>query len=243
VRRLAVLTLLLLASDASASGAIRGTVWPDRAAARHARRERVPTAELPRHGWFDFLLHPFSPGEEPPAAGTARSRDAEIADVIVTVRAIPEATERRLARDAEHTNAPAPEIAMTSAGVRPRVLVVPAGSWVRITNRDAIWHGAFSVSPAARFDFRRVPPGNVLTAWFGHPGVVAVHCDFHADEVGFVKVAPNHAIAQPDSLGRFRLPDLPPGAYDVEVWQPWRGARVQRVVVPKKGDAICDLVF
>ncbi len=235
------LTTLLLVSDASASGAIRGTVWPGRAAARRAAFHREPAAH-PHHGWLDALLHPFG-GEAARATPPPAPHDAELSEVVVTVREIPAATEQRLARDAEHTRALAPEIAMTSGGVRPRVTVVPAGSWVRITNRDRIWHGAFSVSRAASFDFRRVPPGNVLTAWLGHPGVVALHCDFHADEVGFVKVAPNHAIARPDSLGRFRLPDLPPGAYDVEVWHPWRGAHVERVVVPKKGDAICALTF
>lgn len=240
------LSIALLASDAAASGAIRGTVWPGLAAARRAERLRAAAPAAPsdtRRGWFDFLLHPLSGPEDAPATEPAPVRDAKISDVVVTVREIPAATERHLAHEAGRATSTSPLIVITGGRFLPRVTVVPAGSLVRLVNDDAAWHRAFSVSAAARFDLDRLRPGDVRTAWLGHAGVVTVHCDFHPDEIGFVRVAPNHAIARPDSLGRFRLPDLPPGTYDVEVWHPWRGAHVRRVVVPKRGDAICDLAF
>ncbi len=81
------------------------------------------------------------------------------------------------------------------------------------------------------------------TVKLARAGVINIHCDIHPDEVGFVVIAPNHAFTRPDSLGHFTLPKLPPGDYQIEIWHPLRGDRVAQVVVPKHGDATCDLAF
>jgi plastocyanin len=167
-----------------------------------------------------------------------------VTDAVITVRRIPEATERRLAgqmqRDRRRTN---PRMVIQKSRYKPRVMAVAAGNDLEFQNLDRIWHSTFSVSTAQRFDLGKLKPGAVDTVTLARPGVINLHCDIHPEETGFLVVAPNHAYARPDSLGRFELPRLPSGSYEVQIWHPVRGSRERVVVVPSRGDAQCDLAF
>jgi hypothetical protein len=124
----------------------------------------------------------------------------------------------------------------------PRVAVVAVGTQVAFINLDRIYHSLFSVSPAHRFDLGKHAPGERDTLLFERPGVVNLHCDIHPDETGYLVVTPNHAYARPDSLGRYRLPRLPPGDYTVRVFHPRWGEFARDATVPKRGDLTLDLV-
>jgi len=229
LRRLFVSALLgaFLAAEAHAGGTIHGQIWPSRTAARGAQPER--------RSMLDVLLGRREPQRRPPPR-----RDPDVADAVVMVREIPEGAERRLARDAGLVR---PRLAFRGSRLVPRVTAVPAGSALEIENRDGLWHGAFSLSPTTHFDLANLAPGTVRAVGFPRAGVVNVHCELHPDEIGYVVVAPNHAFARADSLGRFELPKLPPGEYEVSLWHPRRGSRVTRMVVPKRGESRCELAF
>ena len=231
---LALLVIGLFAGDAVASGAIRGTVWPERSEAKRAAKLRAE-AERERHGIFGILHLRRGPAPETPV------RDAERDQSVVLVRSVPEIVEQKLARNA--ASAPPQRIVITGDKFVPAVIVVASGEPFTIENRDTLWHDVFSVVPGSRFDSGKLGPGATRTVKLRLAGAVPLHCDFHANEVGFVRVAANHAFARPDSLGRFRLAGLPPGDYDVELWHPWRGSRVTRLTVPRRGDALCDLAL
>ena len=108
-------------------------------------------------------------------------------------------------------------------------------------NLDRVYHNAFSVSSARRFDLGKYPPGRADTVLFEHAGIVNMHCDIHPEELGFVVVVPNHAVARPDSDGVFTLPALPRGSYTVHVWHPRRGERKRSFEVPRHGDVLLEL--
>jgi hypothetical protein len=226
--------MVLLAGDAVASGAIRGTLWPGRSEARRAERLRFEAAKEHRGGLFGILRS----RREAPSAAPVRNPNGT--QSVILVRSIPAAFEQKLARAA----APEPRrIVITGGGFVPVVTVLTSGESITIENRDTLWHDVFSVVPGSRFDSGKLGPGAVKTVKLRVAGTIPLHCDFHASEVGFVRVTTNHAFACPDSLGRFRVPDLPPGEYDIELWHPWRGSRVAHVTVPRHGDALCDLAF
>ena len=230
---LALLLIGLIAATAIANSAIRGTVWPERSEAQRAEKLRAE-AEHQRHGIFGILRQRRDPRSEAPV------RDADRDQSVVLVRSVPESFERKLAR-----TPPAEPHRIVISGGRfvPAVIVIASGETFTIENRDTLWHEVFSLLPGSRFDSGKLAPGASRTIRLRLAGAVPLHCDFHANEVGFVRVAPNHAFAQPDSLGRFRLAGLPPGDYEVELWHPWRGSRVTRLTVPRRGDALCDLAF
>ena len=225
----------LLAGDAVACGAIRGTVWPGRSEARHAKKLREVAAKEHRGGGLFGILrsHP-----EPDPTTPVRNQDSD--QSVILVRSVPARFEQKLA----HSGPAAPHRIVISGGrFVPAMLVVVSGEPITIENRDTLWHDVFSLVPGSRFDSGKLGPGATKTVILRRPGAVPLHCDFHASEVVFLRVAANHAFTQPDSLGRFRIPDLPPGEYDVELWHPWRGSRVTHATVPRRGDALCDLAF
>lgn len=224
----------LFAGDAVACGAIRGTVWPQRSEARQAKKLRAEAAHEHRGGLFGILR---SHRETDPTT-PVRNKDSD--QSVILVRSVPEHYEQKLARSAPGDD---PRIVIRGGRFVPAVLVVVSGEPITIENRDTLWHDVFSVVPGSRFDSGKLGPGATKTVTLRRAGAVPLHCDFHASEVVFLRVTPNHAFTRPDSLGRFRIPDLPPGEYDVELWHPWRGSRVTHVTVPRRGDALCDLAF
>lgn len=102
----------------------------------------------------------------------------------------------------------------------PRVLPVAVGSKVDFPNFDPIFHNVFSVSPARRFDLGKYAQGKSRQVEFDREGVVNVFCDIHSSMAAWIVVLPNHAFTQPAADGSFRLPDLPPGRYQLVVWHP-----------------------
>jgi hypothetical protein len=126
---------------------------------------------------------------------------------------------------------------------KPRVLAVAAGSKVEIVNMDRVYHNAFSVSAAKRFDLGKYPPGRADTLEFERPGVINLHCEIHPDMLGFVVVTPNHAFTRPDSTGAFELPKLPAGRYRVHAWNPRGVETTSDVSMPQRGDVPLEMVF
>jgi plastocyanin len=136
-----------------------------------------------------------------------------------------------------------PRIVQIGNRFDPRVMSIPVGTRTEFQNLDHVYHNVFSVSPAKRFDLGKYAPGKTDTVVFQRAGVINLHCDIHPDELGYIVVTPNHAVARPDSLGRFKLPKLPPGHYTLRVFHPRRGEFERPVDVPKKGDLSVDMAF
>ncbi len=170
-----------------------------------------------------------------------------ISDAVIYVETVPIEVERRLNtrgfwffRKAASRVA---RIVQVNRQFNPRVLAVAVGDRVALQNSDGVYHSTFSVSTAKRFDLGKRSPGHCDTLVFQRPGVINLHCDIHADMVGYVVVTTNHAYTRPDSLGRYRLPNLPPGSYLVRAFHPRCGELRCQAEVPKRGDTRLDLSF
>jgi len=249
--------LLLFAAEARADGVIRGTLWTSRADARRAEmaREAERAARTRTSGHFDFLGTPalrrtpatprVAPAEAKPGvkAPVARPQPG-MTDAVISIRTIPPAAEQRLARQMQRDRRrPNPRIVIRQSRFAPRVMAVAAGTDIEVQNLDRIWHSTFSVSSAGRFDLGKIRPGAIDTVQLARAGTINLHCDIHPDETGFVVVAPNHAYARPDAMGRFSLPRLPAGRYQLQLWHPQRGVRERTIEIPRRGDVACDLAF
>jgi plastocyanin len=117
----------------------------------------------------------------------------------------------------------------------PHVLAIVAGTTVDFPNNDKTYHNVFSLSSTKSFDLGRYAVGRSKSVKFDRPGIVRVFCDIHSHMSAFILVfAPRH-FAVTDDEGRYRLENVPPGAYNVIAWNESAPSETRRVVIPESG--------
>ena len=117
----------------------------------------------------------------------------------------------------------------------PHVLAFVAGSSVEILNPDGILHNVHSYSKAnSPFNMAQPKFKKSLTVKLDKPEVVNVKCDVHGWMSGWFFVADNPYFGVTDNSGSFKLTDVPPGTYTLEVWHETLGKQSQKVTVKPK---------
>jgi plastocyanin len=102
----------------------------------------------------------------------------------------------------------------------PNFAVVARGTTVEFPNWDDFEHNVFSISKAApAFDLDRYPRGQSKSRVFDKVGVVQIFCNIHPFMRAMVVVTPNAYFARADADGRFVIPDVPVGKYELVAWQ------------------------
>lgn len=165
--------------------------------------------------------------------GRHEVRKGTATDAVVYVSAVPPGAD-------PHPSPAARTLAQRDQAFVPRVLPVAVGWKVDFPNFDPIFHNAFSVSPAKRFDLGKYAQGKSRQVTFDREGVVNVFCDIHSSMAAWILVLPHDAFAQPGADGAFRLPDLPPGRYELVVWHPDLPT-IKRVVELPAGGATVEV--
>jgi plastocyanin len=120
----------------------------------------------------------------------------------------------------------------------PRVLAITVGSIVDFPNNDRTYHNVFSLSEARTFDLGRYAAGRSKPVRFDRPGVVRVFCDIHSHMSAFILVFAHRFFAVTDADGRYRIDNVPPGAYTVSMWHEASVAEARPVTVPESGGEI-----
>jgi plastocyanin len=131
-------------------------------------------------------------------------------------------------------------MAMSARQFTPRVRVVTPGSSVEYPNQDPFSHNIFSTAAGAAFDLGTYPEGVARSARFRKAGAFPIYCNIHAKMTAYVVVVPtpHYVIAGAD--GRWTLPGVPAGRYDLHVWHERAPEVVSGVEVPATG--LPDLV-
>jgi plastocyanin len=124
----------------------------------------------------------------------------------------------------------------------PHVLAVAAGTTVDFPNSDPTYHNVFSLSKENRFDLGRYARGRSKSVRFDRPGVVRVFCDIHSHMSAFIVVFGHRFFASTDDQGRYRIDDVPPGAYTLVVWNDGQTRETREVKVPEQGVVEVDFV-
>ncbi|MGH7896463.1 MAG: carboxypeptidase regulatory-like domain-containing protein [Candidatus Binatia bacterium] len=114
----------------------------------------------------------------------------------------------------------------------PHVLLVPAGSTVKVLNNDGILHNVHTYA-------RKNQPVNIaqpkfkkeITTEFEEPELVSVKCDTHEWMSGVIVVMDHPYYATSDETGAFRLTDVPPGEYSLKAWHEKLGEKLVKVKV------------
>lgn len=118
---------------------------------------------------------------------------------------------------------------------KPHVLAFVAGSSVDILNPDGILHNIHSYSQKnTPFNMAQPKFKKTLTVKVDKPEIINVKCDVHGWMSGWLFAAENPYFSVTDSTGSFKLTDVPPGTYNVEVWHETLGKASQKVTVKAK---------
>jgi plastocyanin len=121
---------------------------------------------------------------------------------------------------------------------QPHVLAFPVGSTVEILNPDGILHNVHSYSKVnSPFNMAQPKFKKTLDVKIEKPEAIEVKCDVHGWMQGWLVAAPTPYVAVTDNSGNFKLTDVPPGTYTVEVWHEKLGKNTQKVTVKAKEDA------
>jgi plastocyanin len=123
----------------------------------------------------------------------------------------------------------------------PHVLLFPAGSTVKINNDDGILHNIHTYSTKnAPVNMAQPKFKKTIEAKFDQPEVIKVTCDAHGWMQGWFISEDNPYYAKTDDSGNYKLTDVPPGDYEIKVWQEKLGDKTQKVTVPAGGTATAN---
>lgn len=100
----------------------------------------------------------------------------------------------------------------------PHVLVVTVGSVVDFPNADPIFHNAFSSFDGQIFDVGLYAPGTSKSIRFHQAGIVRVFCNIHPSMSAVIVVLDTPYFAKAKRDGRYQIPNVPPGSYELRVF-------------------------
>lgn len=115
----------------------------------------------------------------------------------------------------------------------PHVLAFPVGSTIRVLNPDGVLHNVHlmgKVNPEAN---KAMPKFKKQEDWKVEKPEwpIAVKCDAHPWMHAYWLSMDHPYYAVTDKEGKFKIGDLPPGDYEVEVWHESLGKSPQKVTV------------
>lgn len=114
----------------------------------------------------------------------------------------------------------------------PHVMTAPAGSQLEILNSDGILHNIHTYGKEnAPVNIAQPKFKKKVTTKFDKPEMVKLTCDVHGWMSGWVAVQDHPYYAVTDDKGAFKLTDVPPGSYELRVWQERLGETTQKVTV------------
>jgi Polysaccharide lyase family 4, domain II len=141
---------------------------------------------------------------------------------------------------------PAPAVSFDQKQCRyiPHVAVFPAGSTVLIVNSDGILHNIHTestINPV--IDLAQPGFKKQIRVTIRKPEIIKVTCDAHNWMEGWWYVTSTPYYAVTDSNGRYAIQNIPPGAYELKIWQERLGTEYQRVVIKPGAVTQADFIL
>jgi plastocyanin len=112
----------------------------------------------------------------------------------------------------------------------PHILTICVGDSVKFLNHDGVDHNVFSPDLGG-YNLGMFKGGETRSYTFTKEGVYTQLCSVHPEMLAFVFVGQNPYAAVVDATGSFTIKNVPPGSYEVAVWNPKLKADVKSVTV------------
>jgi plastocyanin len=151
---------------------------------------------------------------------------------------------------AGQTNAPDKPMQVTTERVTqqgaiflPHVLPIMAGTTVEWPNNDEILHNVFSLSDTTNFNLGLYRSPTVGKVTFNKPGRADVFCSIHSRMSCIVLVLENPFFAAANEKGRYAIPNVPPGKYQLKAWHERMPSQSMDITVPVSGDVKMDFTL
>ncbi len=129
------------------------------------------------------------------------------------------------------------ELIQVKCSFSPHITIVSAGGKLNIRNNDPLTHNihTFSIDndPVNKAQPKTLP---LITADFATPETIKTQCDIHKWMNGWIIVVDNPYVVVTDDKGQFKLTDVPPGSYKMEIWHELLAKTTQDVTVKSGGD-------
>jgi plastocyanin len=111
-----------------------------------------------------------------------------------------------------------PKIVQKNKRFQTRLLAVEVGTVVDFPNEDPFFHNVFSRLDGKPFDLGLYEAGKTKSVPFNKAGVCYIFCNIHSRMSTVVVVVESPYFVQLNSAGQFRIPELPFGRYQLNVW-------------------------
>ncbi len=196
-----------------------------------------------------------------PAIGLAAALGAAIAaapppqadgTITGTVKVVGETNNADVVVYVEHANGPfkpsATPAVMDQKSMKfvPHVLPIVVGTTVKFTNSDTVAHNVFTPDHE-KYNLGTFGPGLSKDHTFAkcakYPCVYAQLCMIHPEMEGYIVVTQNQYFATTNDAGQFTIQDVPPGQYQVGVWQAKAKAAAKPVTVEAGKPATVDFTL
>lgn len=121
---------------------------------------------------------------------------------------------------------------------RPHVFIVPAGKSFGLLNSDGILHN-FRTTSTKNPTLNKAQPKfkKKLKITINTPEILRANCDVHEWMDAWLVVAEHPYYTLTDKDGSFRIADVPPGTYTLQLWHETLGQQTQKVTVRAGGKA------
>jgi len=134
-----------------------------------------------------------------------------------------------------------PQMQQIDKSFKPWLLSVTVGTTVDFPNNDPIFHNVFSYSKTKIFDLGRYRQGKYKSVTFDKTGMVNVFCEIHKEMRAYIMVldTPFHTVT--DKNGFYRLDNVPPGEYTLQVWQENLDQYELKIIINKNENIKLDI--
>ena len=99
----------------------------------------------------------------------------------------------------------------------PHVLAITQGDTVKFLNHDSVAHNVYSPDNEG-YNLGAFTKGESRTHTFAKQGVYTQLCSIHPEMLGYIFVGQNPYASPVDAKGAYVIRDVPPGTYQLEVW-------------------------
>lgn len=114
---------------------------------------------------------------------------------------------------------PPKTISMDQKGLKfaPTMLAITQGDTVKFLNHDTVAHNVYSPDGEA-YNLGTFKPEQEASYTFKKTGAYSQLCSIHPEMLGYVFVGQNPYSAVVDAKGQYEIKEVPPGTYQLAVW-------------------------